>query len=394
MNGLRKYMIIATLVLVGYMAMQYFKPKPTDWRPTYLKEDKIPYGTYILNQRIHDLFPNAKVAVKRKAIYNTLKEDTISEQSNYLIIASAVTIDKLDYQQMVKYMQKGNQIFIAANEIKGVLLDTLKTSLANDIYFRSGKKYAVNFVSPTLKRDVDYYFDRGLSEQYFSKLDTTRTTVLGKKQGETANFIRYSFGKGALYILPNPQLFTNYSLLKEDGSEYASKALSYLPKTGHLIWDEYFTRPDLNSQSPLRVLFQYDQLRWAYYIALFSLLAFVLFEIKRRQRIIPIISRPKNTSVEFVETVGRVYYQQRNNRDIAEKKVSYWLEYIRNKYRLRTLTLDEEFKEALISKTGANAETIESLLAEIKQLKAGQMVSDHDLIRLNKLIELFYKQDQ
>lgn len=394
MNGLRKYMIIATLVLIGYMAMQYFKPKPTDWRQTYLKEDKIPYGTYILNQRIHDLFPNAKITVKRKAIYNTLKEDTAAEQSNYLIIASAVKVDKLDYQQMVKYMQKGNQIFIAANEIKGVLLDTLKASLANDIYFRSGKKYAINFVNPTLKRDVDYYFDRGLSEQYFSKLDTARTTVLGKKQEEAANFIRYSFGKGALYLLPNPQLFTNYSLLKEDGSEYASKALSYLPKTGHLIWDEYFTRPDVNSQSPLRVLFQYDQLRWAYYIALFSLLAFVLFEIKRRQRIIPIISRPKNTSVEFVETVGRVYYQQRNNRDIAEKKVSYWLEYIRNKYRLRTLTLDEEFKETLIGKTGANAETIESLLAEIKQLKAGQMVGDHDLIRLNKLIEQFYKQDQ
>lgn len=394
MNGLRKYMVIAGLLLAVYLGMQYFKPKPIDWRPTYLKEDKIPYGTYILYQRIHDLFPNAKVEVQKKAVYNTLKENAGALGSSYLMIAPEISIDKLDYEQLVKYMQKGNQVFIAASRIKGVLLDTLRTSLSNSVYFRNGKKYAVNFLDPVLKRDIDYYFDKGICEQYFNKIDTARATVLSTRQGKEANFIRYDFGKGALYLLPNPELFSNYNLLREDGSEYASKALSYLPKTNRVIWDEYFTRPDAAAKSPLRVLFKYDQLRWAYYIALFSLIAFVLFEIKRRQRIIPVISQPKNTSVEFAETIGRVYYQQRNNKDIAEKKINYWLEYLRSKYRLRTVNINEEFKETLISRTGATAETIEALFVELQYLNGGYLISDQDLIRLNKLIEQFYKQDQ
>lgn len=393
MSGLRKYLIIGVVLLVGYLMLEYFSPKPTDWRSTYLSEDKIPFGTYILRQRVSDLFPDTKVKTVQTAIYNTLQEKPAG-QSNYLLIAGTLKVDALDYSQMVKYMQSGNNIFIAANKIQGVLLDTLKLKVQTNFSFTGKRKFPVNFVNPVLEREFDYYFDKGTSAQYFSGLDTTRAIVLGQVQHTNANFIQYRFGKGALYLMANPQLFTNYNLLKEDGMDYAAKALSYLPKADHLIWDEYFTKRDQNKSAVLRVFFEYDQLRWAYYIALFSLVVFVLFEIKRRQRIIPVIERPKNTSVEFVEVVGRVYYQQRNNRDIAEKKVTYLLEYIRNKYRLKTSELNPEFVAALISISSADETTIQELLQEMNYLKAGHAVKDDQLIRLNKLIEQFYKQDQ
>lgn len=393
MNGLRKYLIIGAVLLVGYLMAQYFSPKPTDWKPTYLAEDKIPFGTYILRQRLSDLFPTTKVKTVQTDIYNTLQEKPVG-QSNYLLIAANLKVDTLDYSEMVKYMQSGNNIFIAANQIQGVLLDTLKLKVKANFSFTGKRKFPVNFVNPTLKREFDYYFDKGTSAQYFSDLDTTRAIVLGQVQQYNANFVQYKFGKGSLYLMANPQLLTNYSLLKADGMDYAAKVLSYLPKADHLIWDEYFTKKGENNSSVLRVFFEYDQLRWAYYIALFSLVVFVLFEIKRRQRIIPVIERPKNTSVEFVEVVGRVYYQQRNNRDIAEKKVVYLLAYIRNKYRLKTSDLDAEFIAALTSISSADAGIIQELLQEIIYLKAGHVVKDNQLIRLNKLIEQFYKQDQ
>lgn len=392
MSGLRKYLIIGSLLIIGYLLIQYFKPKPTNWKTTYLSEDKIPFGTYILRQRIHDVLPGAKVKTVQNPIYNTLKEKP-KGTSNLFIIGSNLKVDSLDYREMVKYMQNGNNIFLAAYQIRGVLLDTLKLNISSDFDFQNQRKYPINFTNPILKRELDYYFDKGISEQYFDKLDTNRAIVLGQKAGDKANFVQFKYGKGSLFILPNPQLLTNYSLLKEDGADYAAKALSYLPKVETLIWDEHFTRPDTQNRSVLRVFFQYDQLRWAYYIALFSLLAFVLFEIKRRQRIIPIILPLKNTSIEFAKVVGRVYYLQRNNRDIAEKKVVYLFEYIRNRYRLNTNNFNQEFKESLMNSSSATAETIEELLTEIAYLNAGQMVSDQQLIRLNKLIEQFYKQD-
>ena len=393
MSGLKKYIIIGSVLVAAYLLAQYSKPTPTNWTPTYLAEDKIPFGTYILRQQITDVLPGTKVKTVKAAVYNNLAERPAGK-SNYFIIGSVVTVDKLDYQQMVKYMEAGNHILIAAYQIKGFLEDTLKLKITSNFSFQNKRKYPINFVNPNLKRELDYYFDKGISGQYFSEIDTAKATVLGQKQNNNANFIQYKYGKGSLLILPNPQLLTNYSLLREDGSDYAAKVFSYLPKAETLLWDEHFTRKNGNDGSILRVLFKYDQLRWAYYIALLSLIVFVLYEIKRRQRIIPIIERPKNSSVEFVNVVGRVYYQQRNNRDIAEKKITYLLEYIRNKYRLKTIDLNQEFRAALINKSGATADVIDDILDQIKFIKAGQMVRDDQLIRLNKNIEEFYRQDQ
>lgn len=393
MSGLKKYIIIGSVLIAAYLLAQYFKPTPTNWTPTYLVEDKIPFGTYILRQRITDVLPSTSVKTVKAAVYNNLAERPAGK-SNYFIIGSMVNVDKLDYQQMVKYMEAGNHILIAAYQIRGVLADTLKLEITSDFSFQNKRKYPINFVNPSLKRELDYYFDKGISGQYFSTIDTAKAIVLGQKQNNSANFIQYKYGKGSLMILPNPQLLTNYSLLREDGADYAAKVFSYLPKAETLLWDEHFSRKNGNDGSVLRVLFKYEQLRWAYYIALLSLIVFVLYEIKRRQRIIPVIERPKNSSVEFVNVVGRVYYQQRNNRDIAEKKITYLLEYIRNKYRLKTTDLNKEFREALINKSGATADVIDDILDQIKFIKAGQTVRDDQLIRLNKNIEEFYRQDQ
>lgn len=393
MSGFKKYLIFGSILMLIYLIAQYTKPKPTNWSPSYLAEDKIPFGTYILRQRITDIFPGTKITKAQNAVYNTIKEKP-SGKSNLFIMASNLTIDKFDYQEMVKYMQSGNNVFIASFQIKGVLLDTLKLQIASGFSLRSKRKYPINFVNPSLKRELDYYFDKGISDQYFDEIDTAKAIVLGKRDNTEANFVQYKFGKGSLYLLPNPQLLTNYSLLKEDGADYAAKVLSYLPKAETLIWDEHFTKPEVKDRSELSVFLRYEKLRWAYYIALGSIVFFVLFEIKRRQRIIPIINRLDNTSVAFVNVVGRVYYQQRNNKDIADKKVIYLLAYIRNKYRLKTTEIDQEFKDTLIKISGATIDVIDELLTEITYLKAGHNVSDQQLIRLNKLIEQFYKQDQ
>jgi len=394
MNGLNRYLIGISLLLAFYLLAQFYKPKPTDWTTSYLKEDKIPFGTYILHQHLNDIFPAAKIEVVSTEIYSTLKRPQRGT-FNYLLIAEKIKVGKLDFQQMVISMRAGNQIFIAASAIEGTLLRRLDLQITSDINIKlNPQSDAINFVNPSLRSDKGYRFEKNITEYYFSRIDTSRAIVLGERKQGQANFVKYQFGKGALYILPNPKLLSNYSLLKNQGLDYASKALSYLPKTGRLVVDEYFTRPSQDSQSVLRVLFEHEPLRWAYYLSICSLLIFVLFEIKRRQRIIPIIDRLKNTTVEFVKVVGGVYYQQRDNRDIAEKKVSYLLEHIRSKYRLKTTELDVDFQEAVVNISGAEPELVEQLFQEMKYLKAGHIVKDDQLIRLNKLIEQFYKQDQ
>lgn len=391
MKGLKLYLALSAVIMIVYVVAQYYKPKPTDWTATYLKEDKIPFGLYILYQEIGSLFPEAVVRTARAPVYNTLK-DVDYQNSNYLLIAGSLQLDKLDYRELDKYLRKGNDVFIATFDLGKVLQNRLK--LKTDLVYgiTEAKSTAINFVNPLLKNPKPYRFDKGLGDQYFSSFDSTKVTILGKNAKGQANFIKYAYGKGNLYILPNPQLLTNYNLIKADGADYAAKALSYLNPRPILIWDEQYSRGNTDDASLLRVIFKHDKLRWAYYIALISLLVFVFFEVKRRQRIIPIITPLKNTSVDFVKVVGSVYFEQRNNTDISHKKINYFLEFIRSNYKLKTQELDQEFVNALSQKTGIQIEVIQSLIQLINNVMGAKKVSDQQLIALNKNIEQFHKQ--
>lgn len=308
-----------------------------------------------------------------------------------MFIAGEMKFDAYDYQELMKYMRQGNQVFIATFKLNKSLADKLKLEISSSMNYTKEKSTPINFVNPGLKRKGDYVFDKGLGDQYFSKIDSSKAIVLGRNANGDVNFVKYTFGKGGLYLLPNPQLLSNYNLLDLQGAEYAAKVLSYLPAAETLIWDENSTRGSTDDSSVLRVLFKHDPLRWAYYLSISGLLVFVLFEMKRRQRIIPVVAPLKNSSVDFVKVVGKVYYQKRDNRDIAQKKINYFLEHIRTAYRLKTTQLDEELMAMVVIRSGVNAILVQELFAVIKSLDNAIMVNDVQLIALNKSIEKFYK---
>lgn len=395
MKGLTRYLIFGGLLLALYLVAQYTKPQPINWNATYLPEDKIPFGTYILRNHAKDVFGNVPQRISTKDVYNTAKDTATGTQ--YILVASRISLNKLDFSTLHKFIAAGNHVFIAASQFGGVISDTLKLKLGSDFDFQNKTKYPINFTSPYVKRDMDYYFEKGIAAQYFREIDTTKAVVLGRKYEQHPNLVQYRFGKGTLMLCPNPGLFTNYNMLNENGSDYVAKVFSYMPRAKAVVWDEYYTRPVANSKSVLRVLFSYDELRWAYYLALLGLVIFVLYEMKRRQRIIPILDPLKNTSVEFAQVVGRVYYQQRNHHDIIEKKINYFLEYLRNKYRLKTTELDQEFVDTLIKITGIEANLITQLMGYITafdKMDNRTKVDDLYLIEFNKLIERFYKLDR
>jgi len=135
-------------------------------------------------------------------------------------------------------------------------------------------------------------------------------------------------------------------------------------------------------------------LRRAYYIAIFSLLMFVLFEIKRTQRIIPVIEPLNNTTLAFVNVVGQVYYEQHNNANIGHKKILYLMEHLREQYQLKTNKLDSEFIEKLKAKSGIEASLATELVNYIQYIAVQDKVTDRELIDLNKIIEKLYIQSR
>jgi hypothetical protein len=390
MKSLKLYLIIGSALLLIYIIAQVNRPKVVDWSESFSDKEKTPFGTYIVYNRLKDIFPKSQVSPYRQTVYSVIAEDSIKNAS-YIIISNAVDLTKTDYEQLAKYLNQGNDVFIASTYF-GKALDKF-LNIKTEILLRFSRDTSdINFLNPRLKAQKAYTFDKGAGSIYFSKFDTTRAIVIGENANHKANFLKYSFGKGSLYLVANPKLFSNYALLNPRGAEYAATALSYIKSTRQVIWDEYYSQGDGAEDSPMRVFLSKPALAWAYYITIFSLLTFVLFEIKRTQRIIPVIEPLSNTTLEFVNVVGQVYYEKRNNANIAHKKILYLLEHLREEYQLKTNKLDAEFTEKLTGKLGVDAAFAKDLVNYLLFIGVQEHVSDRELIELNKMIEKLYIQ--
>jgi hypothetical protein len=113
----------------------------------------------------------------------------------------------------------------------------------------------------------------------------------------------------------------------------------------------------------------------------------MIFNAKRKQRIIPIIKPLTNTTVDFTKTIGNLYFQEGNHDTIMEKKIIYFLEKIRQDYLLDTQNLDDDFIKKLHQKSGKDIALIENVVMLIKRQRKTFKSTEAELIKLNAVIE-------
>jgi len=115
---------------------------------------------------------------------------------------------------------------------------------------------------------------------------------------------------------------------------------------------------------------------------------FMIFNAKRKQRVVPIIKPLANTTVDFTKTIGNLYFQEGDHQNIIDKKIIYFLEKIRNEYLIETITLDDHFEKKLHLKSGKKIEDIQNVVRLINyQKKSYHQSVEDDLITLNSAIE-------
>ena len=175
----------------------------------------------------------------------------------------------------------------------------------------------------------------------------------------------------------------------ETNARFAENTLSFLPVT-KTWWTSYYQVGRLEAQTPLRFILHHEALRWAYYIVAMSLVLFILFEAKRKQRVIPIVRPLANTTLEFVKTIGNMYLQANDHKAIAEKKFAFFLDQVRSKYYLSAETGDT-FVEMVARKSGNSLEMTQKLFALIKVIQSSTIISKQMLMDVNQQLEDFRK---
>jgi len=389
-KGYKRFLVIIIVLLAIYVVAEINRPEKINWNTTLSSKDKNPYGAYILFQQLKNLFPQATINSFHLPVYNQLNHFTGSNTAYILIEPAGLELSGGDIRELFKYVVKGNYVFISSSSITNQLMDSFKVSTTNRFEQLNKGPSAINFKNPLLRADKNYTYHRMTLDKYFNKYDTANAEVLGYNQYNDVNFISMKYGEGAFFVHPMPLCFSNDFLLTGPNAGYTARALSYLPKDIYtLFWDEYYKQDENVSQTPLRYILSNQWLRLAFRIGMFTMIVFVLFEMKRKQKIIPVIAPLRNSTLDFVHTVGNVYFNTRDNKNIAVKKISYFLESIRSDFNLPTTHLNEAFILSLSKKTALPGEDINSLVDLIHTIQNDAGISDQQLLKLNAQIDHF-----
>ncbi|MBE2281555.1 MAG: DUF4350 domain-containing protein [Ignavibacteriaceae bacterium] len=346
MKSYRIYLVVIAILFFALIFLEVNRPEKINWERSFKNSDTIPFGTEILFKHLPELFPKVQIKQNREPFYNAFSKDKNFEKTTFLLISDSFSTanfapDSNDLEHLFKFVANGNTAFIAANDFPKRLLDTLHLELKlnnlikSEVVDKEATKIVeldtltINLVNRTLAPIWYYRLEKETGENVFKpqKKKPLVANILGENKHKQANFLKVRFGKGYFFLHSVPEIFTNYYLLKYPSNPYSAKALSYVD-SDTILWDEYTKQGRVGEQSLTRYIESVPSLKWAYYLVLLGVFIYIFVERKRKQRIIPIINPPANDSLEFVKTVGQLYFQKGNHHNLALKKIHHFKHFV------------------------------------------------------------------
>ena len=361
-------------------------------------------GTSAAFQLVNRYFQPEKPILLVDEDFRSFWQSSKSDNVNlYFSISGQFFPSDKELGSLIGFLQGGRAAFISAASFPDVMLDTLGVKLFGTPPAFMGLTYSEGSV----RLDSAYFEHRGPFTYYyraatrFFQVDSTIAyRVLGYNSAGNPNFIHVFVGDGDLFLHAEPEVFSNYFLMQQSNALYALSSWRYLPgAVQEIAWDDFYQQrkyplPPADRATGLGMLLRHPGMRSAFWLALILFGLYLWFGSKRKQRIIPVIPETKNTSVAFAETMGRLYLQQHNNRNLADKIIRYFQEQVRQRYYVQWSSQQQDLPSLLSRKTSVPLTEVEQLFTCIRQVEMAADVSDELLLRLNTYIENFYKKRQ
>ena len=368
--------------------------KLLDRRVSLWRLDKIPYGTKYTYDNLPFIFPDADIRTSNGVPILFQNEDADDTPRALIIVSPEFRPEPEEMHDLIRFASSGkHQVFISSLYFGDTVMSMLNLKLKENIFYFTDST-EISLLGPDQKQWINYGYPGYSNQSYFESIDTGYTKILGRGKTGKPDFICISYAKGgSIFIHLNPFAFTNFFLLHKKNRSYYDIALSYIPKNTSVVeWSDYFRYGrSRKTFSSLRFILSNRSLRWAFWLTIFLFLLMFCIESKRKQRSIAVIPAPRNVSEDFVKTVGRLYFQQKNNQNLAIKMITAFLENIRSAYNLSTSILDEEFTQKLAFRTGQPLFEIKQLVQLIHEVRVKPDLTDKELMDLHLQISQFNK---
>lgn len=434
MKNSMKYIIMAVLVF-GLGALVYFTGgkdgfdqkledkvvNSINWEKNYDSESKHPYGTYFIRQILSRGLENALVEdinVSVKDYFDSTNQKLKGNDIVYFYVGKSLNLFNSELDSLLDFVSKGNTMFVAAEHLPVKLLEELFINENRYSYFDykedstvsltylngnfSGAFKLQNKVRKKLKTQRWRYINYGIKFNY-------NGTEIGEMDGRPC-YMKFNFGSGTILIHSIPHAFTNNFLKTEEGREYVEVALSYFPKS-KILFDNYtqFVYDDgkmqidygnqedysndgrrMGGNNTLDFLLKSSATRWAYLLIILGLLLFAYFRGKRQQKIIPTMESNDNSSLEFTETIARLYLNQNQHNKLIVHMKNIFINKMKTMYYI-AFSEDLKYAEKISKKSGVQLDEVKTLLKLFKRGTNISNVSDEYLVNLYKKLNDFYK---
>jgi hypothetical protein len=405
---------ILLFLVLGVSLLLYFffsgsEEKKYQWYESYKANSNQPYGTSFIKQLLQSYRPGKNFVYNDKKPLHEVLDSLRNKQTDYVFIGQSLHLNKEDAEALLKFIENGNDAFIASIEIPENIAGIYFNECDRDITLdqREAGSVTLNFYNENIHTEYGYnysyrfggkdhnYYWNAFSEFLFC--DSAKSIVpLGYQDPDHVNFLKFQHGKGTIYLHSNPLVFTNYFISKPIKADYASSVFAHLHGK-YILWDEYskveFTGNNNPEISPLYYILEQPALKYAWWMMLACVILYVFFGAKRTQRVIPVLEAKTNTSLEFVKLISALHYQNENHLDIARKKMKYFQYFIRAKYSIHTQMPVAEQIKRLAEKSKVDAQDIQIIFDQYNVIERNSQYNTavDKLVNLYNAIEKFYK---
>jgi hypothetical protein len=375
------------------------KNKLPDLKETFAYNDNRPFGASVAYGMLQNAYPNEDIVFNKQEFGDNYGwfYDTASV---YFNVSHHYYVNDRDAQALLDFVYKGNTAILSSADFDTVLFNKIYCKQTyNEGYnqARYWKETGTRFTKDLslYNEKFNYYFTPFTNS--FPSLNSDYARILGYNDENNTNMFVFLWGNGKFIFHAEPRAFSNYFLLTNNNHLYLQELLQTLPvNIQNIYWDNYYAKKNYakrnnDSGGSLSTLMKYPPLANAFFICLALLAFYILFNSKRRQRMIPIVKPTDNTTVAFAEAIAGLYLSKKDNKVIAEKMITYFNEHIRTKYFFTSSLQDESFADVLSRKSGVPYDITNKLANEMRIANSNVKISDEQLLVLNSLIEKFLK---
>lgn len=422
-----------------------------DWYDKYDYDSKEPNGLWLFSELLKTSYGEDNIIINEAdSLY--LPD---GKKNLYLIIGGNISYTQKQNENLIKYIEDGNSALIITSSTDlripldtfysqelYMVEDTLSLShtlikndgdtiyVEDDDYSNYDDSYYENpsdsilfinryisTISDTILHIDTERFDSTFSDHVYSnyhnelkKLAKTTFAHLGDLPDIRVESIHYEellyttesraffskmkLGKGELYVHTVPLLLTNIGSRQEYYLDHANNILSHFDPEKVVV-----DKPRINfnfgndeiKKSPIAFILKTPSLAWAYYLLLASLLLFVIFRSKRLQRVIPLIEKNENTSLQYIKTLSTLYQSHEQNNKLVVHMRDVFYNKIKSKYFLDHTIAG--YVEQLSRKTKISEKEISTLLHKFDSALNSNFTDDQ-LIVLHNQIESFHKKSK